>query len=182
MNMKRTLIRGSLFLAAAALATSGLIATPANAAAAQQTCKTLKGTVNIKPGISATPRAQTATAKGNLGGCAPAAKTGGTGVMTATLKLPANSSCGGLASGGTTIKMTTKITWKNKKTSTLALTAKTGTGSNVLTATITGKVTAGLFKGRPVTAQIKIKPTKGNCAPTPVTQLSFQQSKPFVIK
>ena len=60
--------------------------------------------------------------------------------------------------------------------------AKTGTGSNVLTANITGKVSAGLFKGRPVTSQIKIKPTKGNCAPTPVTEISFTNSKPFLIK
>ena len=53
--MKRTLVRGSLFLAAAALATSGLIASPAGAATAQQTCKKLTGTVNIKPGIGADP-------------------------------------------------------------------------------------------------------------------------------
>src|SRR4051812_48468511 len=124
--MKRTLVRGSLFLAAAALATSGLAMTPAGAAAPLQSCKKLTGNVNIKPGISATPRPQTATAKGNASGCTPSAKTGGSGVMTATLKLPANSSCAGLAKGGTSLKMTAKITWKNKKISNLALTAKTG--------------------------------------------------------
>jgi len=181
--MKRTLARGSLFLAAAALATSGLVMAPAGAATPpQQKCTSLKGKVTITPGISATPRAQTAKAKANLAGCTPKTKTGGTGVMTATLKLPSNSSCTGLASGGTTIKMTAKVVWKNKKSSTFALTAKTGTGSNVLTANITGKVSAGLFKGRPVTSQIKIKPTKGNCAPTPVTEISFTNSKPFLIK
>jgi hypothetical protein len=180
--MKRTLVRGSLFLAAAALATGGLVAAPAGAAVPQQKCTKLVGKVNIKPGISATPKPQTATAKGNLTGCTPKKKTGGAGVMTASLKLPADSSCAGLATGGTKLKMTAKITWKNKKVSNLALTAKTGTGSNVLTANITGKVSKGLFKGRPVTTQIKITPTKGNCAPTPVTQLSFKNSKPFLIK
>jgi hypothetical protein len=180
--MKRTLFRGSLLFAAAALATSGLIASPAGAATAQQTCKKLTGTVNIKPGISGTPHAQTATVKNApLTGCAPSAKTGGSGLMNATLKLPSNSSCTGLATGNTSIKLASTVTWKNHKTSKLALTAKTGTGGNVLTANITGKVASGLFAGKSVTGQIKIKPTKGNCAPTPVTQIKFTNSKPFVI-
>jgi hypothetical protein len=181
--MKRTLVRGSLFLAAAALATSGLVAAPAGAATPPlQKCLKLNGVVNIKPGISPTPRPQTATAKGNLKSCTPAKKTGGAGVMTASIKLPADSSCAGLATGGTALKLKAKVTWKNKKTSALTLTAKTGTGSNVLTANINGKVASGLFKGRKVTTQIKITPTKGNCTTTPVTQLSFKNSKPFVIK
>jgi hypothetical protein len=181
--MKRTLVRGSLFLAAAALATSGLVTAPAGAAAPQQNCKVLKGTVTIKPGISTIPRPQTATAKATASGCAPAAKTGGSGVMTATLKLPSDSSCQGLVTGNTSLKLTAKITWKNKKTSALALTAKTGTGSNVLTANITGKVTSGLFKGRPVTSQIKVQPASGqNCTTVPVTKMTFKNSKPFLIK
>ena len=181
--MNRILTRGSVLLAAAALATGVLALAPAGAAAPSQTCKTLKGTANIKPGISATPRAQTATVKNApVTGCTVASKTGGSGLMNATLKLPANSSCQGLVHGNTTIKMTSTVTWKNKKTSTLALSAKTGTGSKATVATITGKVSKGLFAGRPVTAQIKIKPTKGNCAPTPVTQITFTNPKPFVIK
>jgi hypothetical protein len=182
--MKRTLVRGSLFLAAAALATSGLVSAPAGAAAPpQQKCTGLKGTVTIKPGINNTPRPQTATAKANATGCTPKTKTGGSGVMTATLKLPSNSSCAGLATGNSSLKMTAKIVWKNKKTSALALTAKTGTGANVLTANITGKVTSGLFKGRPVTSQIKVKPAAGqNCTTVPVTKMTFTNSKPFLIK
>jgi hypothetical protein len=180
--MKRTLARGSLFIAAAALATSGLVASPAGAAAPQQKCKKLAGSVTIKPGISTVPGPQTATAKATVSGCSPANKTGAAGKLTATLKLPKDSSCTGLATGGTTLKLAAKITWKNKKTSKLALTAKTGTGANILTANITGKVSGGLFKGHKVTSQIKINPTKGNCAPTPVTKLSIKNSKPFLIK
>ncbi len=180
--MKRTLARGSLFIAAAALATSGLVAAPAGAAGPQQKCKKLSGSVTIKPGISAVPGPQTATAKATVSGCSPSKKTGAAGKMTATLKLPKDSSCAGLASGGTNLKLKAKITWKSKKVSNLALTAKTGTGANVLTANITGKVSKGLFKGHKVTSQIKITPTKGNCAPTPVTKIGFKNSKPFLIK
>jgi len=118
--MKRTLARGSLFLAAAALATSGLVVNAAPAGAATvQNCKTVTGTVTIKPGLTTVPKAQTATAKGVAKPCTPSTKTGGSGVLTATLKLASNSSCQGLATGGQTIKVTSKVTWKNKKTSTL---------------------------------------------------------------
>jgi hypothetical protein len=180
--MKRILVRGSLLLAVMALATTAIVVAPANAATVSQTCSKLTGSVTIKPGINTTPRPQTATAKGNASGCSPAAKTGGSGVLTATLKLPSNSSCTGLATGNQTLKLTAKVTWKNKQTSSLALTAKTGTGSNVLVATLTGKVSAGLFATKAVTGQIKVKPGAGqDCVNHPVTTLTFTNTKPFVI-
>jgi hypothetical protein len=169
-------------LAAAALATSGIVIAPAGAATPQQTCKKLTGSVLIKPGIQKTPKAQTATASGNLTGCTPAAKTGGSGVLKAKLTLPKNSSCAGLVGGNTALKLAATATWKNKKTSSFALTAKTGTGKNVLVATITGKVSKGLFLGRPVTGQIKVKPAAGqDCFNKPVTKLTFTNTKPFVV-
>ena len=174
--MKRTFARGSLFLAAAALATSGLVVNAAPAGAATvQNCKTVTGTVTIKPGLTTVPKAQTATAKGVAKPCTPSTKTGGSGVLTATLKLASNSSCQGLATGGQTIKVTSKVTWKNKKTSTLAMTAKTGTGSNATVATLKGKI---------VTLTIKFTPKAGqNCTPGhPITNLTFKSTKPLVIK
>ena len=181
--MKLTLVRGSLFVAAASLVATGLVASPA-AAAVNQTCKKVTGTVTITPGLTTTPGPQTAKAKGNAVQCTPSAKTGGSGVLTATLKLASNSSCQGLATGGQTIKVTSKVTWKNKKTSTLGLTAKTGTGANATVATLTGKATAGLFKGRPVTLTISFTPKAGqNCTPGhPIKDLTFKSTKPLIIK
>jgi hypothetical protein len=180
------LSRGSLFLAAASLASSGLVATTAAPAAAAplKKCTKLVGSVTIKPGLTTVPKAQTATAKGKLTGCKPTKKTGPSGVITASLKLPADSSCQGLATGGTTIKAKAKIKWKSTKVSNISFTAKTGTGSNATVATIKGKVTKGLFKGRPVTAAIKFTPKAGqNCTPGhPITKLTFKQTKPWVIK
>jgi hypothetical protein len=181
--MKRILARGSLALAVAALAASGLGTGPAGAAAVQQTCKTLKGTATLKPGLSTTPHAQTATATVNASACTPAATTGGAGVMKATLQLAANSSCQGLATGKQTIKVTATLTWKNKKTSSMSLTAKTGSGSTATQATITGKVTKGQFANHAVTTTIKFTPKSGqNCTPGhPITSLTIAQVKPLVV-
>jgi hypothetical protein len=180
--MNRTFARGS-FVLAAAMAASVVMIPPSGAAAPPQTCKSLTGTVTITPGLTLSPHAQTATAVGNLKLCAPAAKTGGSGIMRAKLTLPKNSSCAGLAQGKQTLKLATTITWKNKRTSTLALTAKTGSGSTATVATITGKVTKGLFLNRPVTTKIKVTPRSGeNCtAGHPIRHLSFKNTTPFVI-
>jgi hypothetical protein len=182
--MKQTFARASLLLAAAALATSAFVATPVGAATAQQTCKKMTGTAVLTPGLTTTPHKQTANATSTVTGCTPAAKTGGSGHLTARLNLPANSSCQGLATGNQTIKIpSAKITWKNHKTSTMALTAKTGTGSKATVATITGKVTLGLFKGHSVTTALSFAPKSGeNCTPGhPIRHLTLKNTKPFVI-
>ncbi len=181
--MSRLIRRGSLLLAAAALATSGLATAPASAAVPKQVCRKLTGAVTISPGLTTVPQAQKAKAKGHLSTCTPKKKTGGAGVITATLKLPADSSCQGLATGGQTIKLKAKITWRNKKLSYMSLTAKTGTGSKATVATIKGKVTKGLFVRRVVTTGIKIAPKSGeNCTPGhPIQHLTFKNTKAFVI-
>ena len=184
--MKRTLARGSLLLAAAALATSGLIASPAGAATAQQTCKKITGTANAharprrrRRRSRPQPRRRTVT------GCAPAKKTGGTGKLKAKLNLPANSSCQGLATGSQTIKIpSANLTWKNHKTSTMALDRQDRYRRERPTvATITGKVTKGLFKGHKVTTALSFTPKSGeNCTPGhPIKHLTLKNAKPFVI-
>jgi hypothetical protein len=181
--MRRTLARGSLLLAVATAA-GLLMVTPSGAATPQTTCKTLNGTVTLTPGLGLTPQAQKASAKGTLGTCTPKAKTGGSGVITATLKLPANSSCAGLATGKQTLKATAKIVWKNKATSNVTFNAVTGSGSQATVATITGKVTKGLFANRPITSAFKVTQKAGeNCTPGhPIAHLTFKQTKPWVIK
>jgi hypothetical protein len=182
--MKRFIVRGSLLLAAAALVTSGIAIAPANAVAVSQTCKKFTGSVTITPGLTTTAHSQSASATGTLSGCTVATKTGGGGTIKATLKLPASSSCQGLATGKQTVKIpTSTITWKNHKTTTMTLVAKTGSGSTATVATITGKVTKGLFAGKSVTAAIKVTPKSGeNCTPGhPIKHLTFTNPKPFVI-
>jgi len=177
--MKQRLLRVSM-VAALALGMSALVAQPSGAAAPVQKCTKATGSATVTPGLGATPANNTIKAKGTLGGCAPAKTTGGSGTLTATIKVPGGS-CLKLAGGGQKLAGTAGTTWKNKKTSAYALTFTTGKGGAATTATVTGRVTSGLFKGKKVSGQIKFKITKGNCAPTPVTGISFTQTKPWVV-
>jgi len=178
--MKQTFVRLSL-VGALALGMSALGAAPGNAATAVQTCTTLKGTATLTPGLTNTPADQTVKAKGTLSGCTPATKTGGGGTIKATIMI-SQASCTTLINGGQTFKGTAVTDWLNGKVSHEALTFKTGTGNSVTVATITGKVTKGLFLGHLVNGQIKFT-VKGtpNCTTIPVTKLSFKNTKNFVI-
>jgi hypothetical protein len=169
-------------VAVLALGVGSVVASPGGAAAPVQKCAHVKGAATLTPGLSTTPKNQTVSAKGTLTGCAPAKATGGSGTISATIKLK-NGSCQGLVGGGQKLAGAAKSVWKNKKTSTYALTFTTGTGKAATVATITGKVSAGLFKGHKISAQIKIAPKAGqNCTPGhAVKNISFVNSKPFQI-
>ena len=78
-------------------------------------------------------------------------------------------------------KGTATTKWKNGKTSTFSITAKEGTGSNFNVATLTGKVTKGLFVGHTVTGAVKFTPNSGACTSKPFSSLTFTQTKPLVL-
>lgn len=179
--MKHRLLRVTM-VAALALGMGAVVASPGGAVTPVQKCAHMKGAATITPGLSTTPHNQTVTANGSFTSCAPTKPTGGSGTITATIKL-ANGSCQGLATGGQKLSGTAKTTWKNKKTSSYALSFVTGKGSSAVVATITGRVTAGLFKGHKVSGQIKFTVKAGqNCAPGhPVKNISFVNAKPWVI-
>jgi hypothetical protein len=179
--MKQRLLRVSM-VAALALGMGAIAASPGGAAAPVQKCAHVKGAATLTPGLSTVKHNQTVVAHGTLTSCAPTATTGGSGTLGATIKL-ANGSCQGLVGGGQKLSGAAKSTWKNKKTSTYALVFTTGKGSAATVATITGKVTAGLFKGHKVSAQIKIAPKAGqNCTPGhAVKNITFVNTKPWQI-
>jgi hypothetical protein len=149
-----------------------------------QKCGILTGTATISPGLSTVPRNQTITATGALKNCLPKAATGGSGKLTATVKL-ANGSCQGLASG-TTLPLKGNIKWINGKVSGLTVTAKT-TSSDPTAATMAGKVTSGLFVNRLANGKIRFSIVSGDCSSKPVTKISFtnklssSQTVPFTI-
>jgi hypothetical protein len=186
--MKRTIARLSA-VCALALAAAPLtaISVAPNAGAATppiQVCRTLKGSATFTPGLTNTPRDNVVKAKGTMTNCTGrpnGPKTGGSGVLTATIKV-IKGSCLKLGTGGQTIKGTAKTVWKNGKTSNYSLTLKTGSGTANTTATITGKVTLGLFKGHAVTGQIKFT-VQGtpNCTTKPVKSVTFKNTKAFII-
>ena len=182
--MKRTFARAcaGLAFALAAGTVTAVVAAPLGAATPpQQTCKKVTGSATFTPGLTNTPRNNVVKAKGTQSGCTPSAKTGGSGVLTATIKVT-NGSCAKLATGKQTIKGTAATTWHNKKVSKYALTLVTGSGAAATTANITGTVTSGLFVHHKVTGQIKFKVSgTPNCTTKPVKAATFTSSKPFVI-
>jgi len=184
--MKRLITRGSTLLAAAAIATAGLAIAPgatAGAATPVQKCTKATGTGTITPGLSTTPKDQVIKATMSMTGCTPAAKTGGSGKISVTLKIK-QGSCQGLVKGGQTIPIPSATeTWKNGKKSTYHLTAKTGTGSNATVATISGTVSTGLFAKKHVAVTLKITtPSAENCTPGhDVKHITLKNTKPWVI-
>jgi hypothetical protein len=156
-------------------------ASPGGAAPPVQTCKTVTGSATFTPGLTNTPTNNTVNAKGSQTGCTPTATTGGSGALTAVIKVPLGS-CAKLAGGGQTLSGTAKTTWKNGKVTTYNLTFKTGTGSNIFIANITGRVSGGLFVNHPVSGQIKFTVQGSpNCTTKPVKSITFVNTKPFVI-
>jgi hypothetical protein len=178
--MKRFLT-GSLMLGLT-LAMGVAVAAPGSAVVHSQSCAHLTGTATLTPGLSTTPTNQTATAHGNNTTCTPVATTGGSGVTNAKLTI-SQGSCAKLAAGNQKFSGTASTKWKNAKTSSYTLTFTTGTGSTATVATITGKVSAGLFVGKAITGAIKFTPKAGeNCsAGHPIKDLTFTNTKPFVI-
>jgi hypothetical protein len=169
----KSLIRFTMTIAL--LAPIGVLtAAPAGAAAAL-TCTTQTGAATIKPGITPTPTNVTITVSEKLSGCKGGGITSGTETASIVSKA---ATCSGLGKNGTkTGPFKGKITWSNKKTSSISLT----TVSAGLSASATGSVTAGLFVGQKITTTIVYALKTGNCVSTPLTALSIKGTKPLVI-
>jgi len=162
-------------MAIALLAPVGVLTAAPAGAAAGTVCAKQNGTATISPGI--TPRAANVTisVKETLSACKGDGVTSGTEVASIASKA---ATCNGLVrQGAKTGPFTGKITWNNKKTSTISLT----TVSNGLNATVTGSVTAGLFAGQKITTAIQYSLSQGTCNTSPLTALAIKGTKPFVI-
>ena len=179
--MKRNLI--GVAAALSLMIPVGVVTAGPAGAAPLQSCTKLTVNVALSPGIQNTPQNQTLTATGTIGGCTPAAATGGSGKLSAVIKIP-NGSCAKLAMGNQKITGTGSTTWTNKKVSKFSLTATTGSGKNALLATLSGKVTSGLFAGKKIGASVgfKVPPPVPDCSPAhPVKKLTIVLKKPFTL-
>jgi hypothetical protein len=152
---------------------SVLISVPAGAAAGT-VCAKQTGTATIQPGITQKATDVTISIRETLSGCKGGGVTSGTEVASIASKA---ATCNGLARQGTKNgPFTGKITWSNKKTSTVSLT----TVSSGLNATVSGTVKSGLFAGQKITSAIQYS-SQTNCNTTPLTTLAIKGTKPFVI-
>jgi len=163
--------------AVALLLAVGIVAGPSGAAVGTS-CKTSIGQATIAPGLSSVPAVQTIAATTTLSGCTGGGVTAGTGKTI--LKVGATD-CTGLAKGASKEALTGTVMWNTRKTSTFTGTALSGTGAKVLQATISGRVTAGLFKGSKVSTTIVYAVNKGETCSSTITSMSIKGLKPFVI-
>ncbi len=179
----KTLSRMASVAFALSLATGtavALTAAPAGAATANS-CKILKGTSTFKPPVFTTSAKRTIKSVGKVTGCLPKKKTGGSGKFTSTLKTTTAGNCVSLVQGGNVLKGNATTKWKNGKVTKMSVTVKTGTGNKYNIATIKGKVTSGLFKGKKVTGQVQFTPKSGDCVTTPLKTVTFKSTKPFAL-
>jgi hypothetical protein len=156
------------------------------AAAVVQTCGHVQGSATFTPGLTNTPTDNVVRAKAAETSCTPSTYTGGSGTLTATIKLP-KGSCAGLAAGGQTVYGTATSTWKNGTVTKLNIRATTGTGANATLANVYGTITSGRFYRasplRHLTVQVKFRVTSGHCtAANPIKSVAINNTKPLVIQ
>jgi hypothetical protein len=141
-------------------------------------CGHLDGSATLRPGLSDAPTNVTIRLNGTLSRCS-SSWTGNEGSFSSTIKVTA-ATCSGWE--GSILTGTGVTTWSTQRVSKYSLTYSIGTGDDALVATITGKVTSGLWSGRRVSTQVKFQHVgSANCATIPVTDLTFDNTRPFVI-
>ncbi len=130
-----------------------LTAGPANAAAGT-TCGKPSGTITISPGLTSKPTVQTISVVLPVKACKGGGVTGGSSkgsLKTAAIDIST-------FAGGKPVTLNDTITWNTKATTTFKASATTKISSKgVITSTIKGKVTKGLFLGGTVSATVVVK-------------------------
>ncbi|MGV9279678.1 hypothetical protein [Streptomyces sp. NPDC003730] len=107
-------------------------------------------TSDFSPALTSSPQTSTVTVNTHYSGClAPTELTLTSGSRSGTF--PRDTSCLDLLGGGT---RTFTITWDNGKTSTITGQTVANVVGAVLTSTLTGTVTSGLFEGGLVVQQV----------------------------
>jgi hypothetical protein len=174
-----------VLLAAAMMLPVGLMASPAGAAAATPTCKTVTGQATFSPALPALKSTATSkptiTIKGaKLSGCAGGGVTGGT--VGATLKFGIANNCSTLLKGASTKTTgTVTIAWNTKATSTAKVTLVGITGKPTQQ-TVSGPITTGLFKGKKLSVLTVYTLLKGGCTTAGLSLVSFKNLGALTVK
>jgi len=130
---------------------------PLGAASPVQTCagpaaSSQSGRASFTPGVSARKTSQRIALRINLFHCTPANTDRGSATLNASIAPKGVQTCT-LFDAPTGWKATATVTWKNHKTSTIPLVfSLTGATHRM---NVNGKVSAGLFVGHAVTAQVR---------------------------
>jgi hypothetical protein len=166
-----------LTMATALLAPMAVLSAVPAGAVGGTTCAKPSGTITITPGLTSTPTVQTINVNLPIKGCKGGGVTSGT--SKGSIKTAAITTA--TFAGGKPVKLNDTITWNNKQTSTFTANSSTKIAGGVITATISGKVSKGLFVGSTVSTTVTVhlgKPGAGGAIKT----LTIAATKPFVIK
>jgi hypothetical protein len=166
-------------MAVALTASMAVMAVPAGAATLL-TCSPPSGSVSFSPGLTSKPAIQTTTFNLPIKGCK-----GTKGVTSGTSKGSSKGTkaqtCLTFAAAGNT-STTVTITWNNKKTSSAKLATKIVKGApNVITATVSGKITKGLFVGKTLKTTVKVTIPAGACTTKALKSAKLTGLKPVTI-
>ena len=154
----KSLVRISMAMALL-IPLGAIAASPSGAAAAGTTCKGASGKISLKPGLTTVKTVQTITINLPITGCTGSVKTA---VFKGSLKTDPIS-IATIASSTKPLKLTSTITWNTKATSSLVANSTTKIVGGVINSTVSGKISAGLFKGLTLTSAqtVKVGPTVG---------------------
>jgi len=161
---------------------AALSAAPGGAAGGT-TCKKLTATAQFAPALlvlsKKTKRASAVTSQGTLGRCNGGGVSSGT--FTASYKIASGNCTTLLTYTPTPITVHISTTWNTNQTSTATIQLH-AVKAEPQTRTVTGLVTAGLFKGSRTTAAFTFAfVTKSGCFKTPLKEISMSGG-PIAIK
>jgi hypothetical protein len=146
-------------------------------APATPTCKVSTGTAKFAPALPPVTQPNskvlsTITSTGNVKSCTGGGVTSAT--MTGKIKFKSPGNCTTLAEGtGGAITGTVTFKWNTGKTSTIGAAKLAQVKGAATNATITGKITAGLFIGKTASQTIAFTLKTGNCTSTPLSAVSY---------
>ena len=169
--------RIGLFTMAIALVVPMAVLTAGPASAASGTkCAKPSGTITISPGLTTKLTAQTISINLPIKGCVGGGVTGG-GSKGSIKTAPINIST---FAGGKPVTLNDTITWNTKATTTFSASSATKiSGKGVITATVKGKVSKGLFAGGTVSTTVTVK--LGPLVKNAIKNLKITGTTAFVI-
>jgi hypothetical protein len=177
MKLKRVFGVG---IAIALMTPIGVLAAQPAGAAPIVTCAKPSGKLPLSPPLDSTKK-QIITIKINLPikGCKGGGVTSGISTGQSKTSKPVN--CAEFLSNPSNTSLTTTITWNTKKTSVYKATTTSKVVNGAIVATLTGKITKGIFLGKKVATTVKVT-FDGNCSPGhPMKAIIITGQKPFTI-
>jgi len=152
-----------LGLAIAMVAPIGVLSVQPAGAAAIVTCSPPSGFVTFTPGLGTTPKIQKTTFSLPVKGCKGGGVTGGTSKGSTKGTKP--QTCTTFATNPSAANTKVTITWNTGKTSSSTLSTTIVKGApGVITASVVGKISKGLFLGKTLKTKVKVTLAKGACS------------------